>query len=400
MDGKTIKLNYSTGICTVILLLFVIVISTVFRIPHGVSLAFTVSFAVLAIMAIQYIAAYPLSVVTMFLLMLSFFSVVVNALVSRQAQIGFSYFKKLIMFDCTLIFFSTAVDMKVERSARRLLVCAPLLMGVLLCVSYYFLGNRGMIAHSITLGFTNPNFTGIWLTHLLFYAVYAVSRVKRRVTRAALLALAAVLTYLIYKTFARSCFFGIAAYALMLLSGLLTRKTKLNRAILLGVAILPIFFAFFYLAVVQTRWFTDAFSFLVAAGKKLNARNKLWLLAFASARGHLLLGNYSGISDGLGTSQLHNTHIDVLCSYGLPSLVLFVAFLYECMDKVNERVQSLPQYLAFCAFIGCLCIGCLEASLVAGSTGLYFLTGGFLILAADNGEEDDSSALPLRHDHG
>ena len=218
--------------------------------------------------------------------------------------------------------------------------------------------------------------------------------------KAGMLVLSFFLLVLIFKTLARSCFVGIFVYFVLMLLGLFGGKRKINRLGLWGVALAPLAIVFLYLGVLKTKWFTDAFSFLVMNGKKLNARNKIWLVALGFARNNLLIGNYSGISGGMGMSQLHNTHIDVLCSDGLPSMILFVCFLYECMHKVNEQIKTMAQYAAFCAFIGCICIGCFEAALVSGSTGLFFLTGGFLILAAANDEDENMTAIPLRNDHG
>ena len=178
-------------------------------------------------------------------------------------------------------------------------------------------------------------------------------------------------------------------FAVMLVLGFFLREKACSKPILVGIAVLPLVLALVYLALGNSRWLAETFSFLVREGKKLNARNELWLVALESARRNPILGNYSGVSNGVGFSQLHNTHIDVLCSYGVFPLALFVYALYEIMSKVAKKIHSLSQYVAFCSFVSIIVLGTFEAAIVAGSTGLYFLSGGFLFLTCMEREPEE-----------
>lgn len=387
---RGVRIDYTTGLITEYVLVLLIAFFTVLHIPRAVSFCFTATFLVFVILMIQYLTSCKISMTMLLLLLISFLNVAINAVISRQAQIGFSYFRKLIMFFCTVVFFNTAVNMKVDERGKKAIVYLPVIMGLMLVGSYY-LGNRGKIAGSVTLGFVNPNFTGIWLTHILFYCVYILTDSKRAWLKILSALLGVMCIVFIYLTYARSCFVGILVFFVLLLVGLVFKTHKVGKPIVLAVSIFPIAFAIVYLLLVNVDWLTNLFSFLVRAGKKLNARNKLWILALQSARANPLFGNYSGISGGVGISQLHNTHIDVLASYGVLPLVLYIISLYEVMKKGNERSVSFPQYVALCAFIGIIVIGAFEAALVAGSTGLYILSAGFLILACVRPERESIS---------
>ena len=169
---RGIKLEYATGLTTEYILVLLIVFFTAFQLSAYVSLTFMATFLFFALMMISFLKTCEVSAALFLLLFLSFCNVVLNALFSSQAQIGFSYFKKFIMFLCTMFYFYSAVEVKISDKMKKILVGLPILMGALLTISYYFFDNRAMIAHSITLGFVNSNFTGMWLAHIMMYAVY------------------------------------------------------------------------------------------------------------------------------------------------------------------------------------------------------------------------------------
>ena len=386
---RGIKLEYATGLTTEYILVLLIVFFTAFQLSAYVSLTFMATFLFFALMMISFLKTCEVSAALFLLLFLSFCNVVLNALFSSQAQIGFSYFKKFIMFLCTMFYFYSAVEVKISDKMKKILVGLPILMGALLTISYYFFDNRAMIAHSITLGFVNSNFTGMWLAHIMMYAIYGAIDSRKIPIKILCLVMVFFCAQLLYMTYARSVFLGIFMFAVMLVLGFFLREKACSKPILVGIAVLPLVLALVYLALGNSRWLAETFSFLVREGKKLNARNELWLVALESARRNPILGNYSGVSNGVGFSQLHNTHIDVLCSYGVFPLALFVYALYEIMSKAAKKIHSLSQYVAFCSFVSIIVLGTFEAAIVAGSTGLYFLSGGFLFLTCMEREPEE-----------
>lgn len=390
----TIKLNFSNGLIVELFLTLAIALCTVLHVSNAVTVCFTMTFVVFLFLLIRYFSSTAVPISMILLLSIAFFNVVLNALLTQRTQIDFNYFKKYIMFLCTVLYLYAAADVKLSRTCRHVLSILPLIIGTVLIGSYYLFGNRTMIAGNPTLGFINPNFAGMWLVHVLFYAVYdavAYKSIPLKVYCGILIVLDLVL---IIKIYARSCFLGILAFAILLPLGIFRKKYNLSKGAIVVITISPLLIALAYLAIENTAWFANTFSFLIRVGKKLNARNELWLSAISTAKNHLILGNYSGISGGMGMSQLHNTHIDVLCSYGIVPFVLFVASLSGIMLRINRRIHCIQQYLAFCAFTGIIFVGAFEAALVSGSTGLYFLSGGMLFLAS----QEDSEQKQLSYD--
>ena len=116
-------------------------------------------------------------------------------------------------------------------------------------------------------------------------------------------------------------------------------------------------------------------------GKHNETRVAVWRVGLQHVNDNLLIGDYYGATHGTGESQALNTHLDVLVSYGIISLILFVTFLYKTMT--SKRLSNLPLKNRFgvYAFMSCFIIGIFEAGLVAGSSGLFIPAFGFLLLS-------------------
>ena len=382
-----LQIDFSTGICIEWLLVLGITTATVFHIPGMVSLLFAASFLVLLIMLIQYFGEKGVSYTLIFLCALSIIDVCINAIMSVGTSFSFSFFKKVIMFICTMTFFYAASEVKLKDYCYRFMVNVSALIGVIMIISYFLLGNKATIARGITLGFVNPNFASMWLVHAGLYLIYYAADTKilyRKITAGILCLLCLCLINL---TLARSCLVGVAAFLFLMGMRLIDSKWIRSRTLLMLIAIVPLIVVFIYLNVVNEAWFHRTFRFIVSNGKKLNARLDIWQNALSHFYQNIITGDYSGLSSGRGVFQLHNTHIDVLCSYGLVSFCLFIKSYYDVMKKAADNTVDLKQYIALCGFITVLVVGCFEASIVAGSTGLYLLTGGLLFLANRQDEE-------------
>lgn len=79
-------------------------------------------------------------------------------------------------------------------------------------------------------------------------------------------------------------------------------------------------------------------------------------------------------------SQLHNTHLDVLCSYGIVPFLLFIKLLYKNIIQILRKANTFYKYAAFTSFCAVLIMGTFEAAVVSGSMGLNLLTVGFIVL--------------------
>ena len=113
----------------------------------------------------------------------------------------------------------------------------------------------------------------------------------------------------------------------------------------------------------------------------MTSRTVVWSPAIESLKSNFLLGDYYGISNGTGSSQMHNTHLDVLCSYGIMTFGLFLGSLYSACVRSEKFSSDFRNYCALAGFLSIVIMGTFEAGIVAGAMGLNFLTGGLLIIA-------------------
>lgn len=360
-----------------------IVCFTILGEGQAVSLCFVASFIVLLLYAGQRSISKKYSSLVVLLAILALFNVNLNALISSETIWGFDYFKKVFIFISFVIFLYFSYTDPVGERTIRVVRKIPCIAGILLIISYYFLGNNASYAHGITLGFSNPNFTGMWLMHIAIYMfIDMTDNEKKPLYRIAISVCFFITSWLIVLTFARSCLFGLILFVLLCLSRKVFRIDLARKKLfILAIVITPFLFFVVYQSVVSTEWFNDVFSFMVSEGKPLTSRKHIWGEAIKALNNHLILGNYCGISHGTGMAQMHNIELDVLCSYGLIPFLLFLNVLYDGCTKTAKEALLDKEYYALCGFLAVVFSGIFEAGIVAGSMGLNFLTAGLFILA-------------------
>lgn len=373
------KLDFSSCIGIEVILASAIAVATAMGQHSVVSLLFALSFVI----AFLYVGMDTVNRrklnISWFLVLLCVFCVLCNWLIKGNG-IGFDYVKKLIMF-CAFVFllyYATRRDTVVSDTTARIIEYAPLAFSLFLVVSYYFLGNNERRGEGLTLGFSNPNFTGMWLLHCFLFVALFIIKVFDGASKWRLLAapLLPILFSLIQETEARGSVVGVIFFLLLLLLGGLLKR--IPRVFSFFIAVFPIVYALVYLELIDIEWFRETFSFLESEGKTLDSRVGIWQRSFEFFRVSPILGDYFGISGGTGQSQLHNTHIDVLCSYGILALLLFVKFLYDRLASVLSKAKGLYGNAAVFAFCAVVIAGSFEAAIVAGAMGLNLLTIAFL----------------------
>ena len=385
------KLNFTYGMCVTIEVIIASTIAVLTALGQNrlVSLLFALSFIVAFVFVALKVFEQNKVNISIVLAVFCVINVTLNGL-QENGIMNFDYFKKVIMFCCFmfLVFYSIQEQEPVPDFLLKIIEFLPVIAGTFLVFSYYYMENTAVIAHGITLGFSNPNFTGMWLLHFFLYGVLFVLKAFKGGNKLRLLYIPIlfIIYRLIGETGARSCQFGaLSFFVFLLLKSWIKNRPKLFSFV---IVVFPIVFSLFYLAVVDEEWFHNTFSFLVSEGKNLTSRKKIWFSAFQQYQKHPLFGNYSGISNGTGQSQMHNTHVDVLCSYGILPFILFLNILYDRFLVSSHKVSSFYQTAVFSAFCAVIVAGSFEAAMVAGAMGLNLLTVGFLLLAQnDSGQE-------------
>lgn len=320
-------------------------------------------------------------------------NVVTNAWI-EGAKVGFSYFKKYIMFISTLFYFQAAHKLRIDNKTENFLLTTNSVLAVFFAVYFclnqvevYLMNNR--ISNYLTFGFTNPNLTALFLMCIYLGELLQFFRNRSVYRKIWHLFLAVVVLYFIWETESRNCILTLVAVTVLCIWLRFAKNGfRIPKWFSFLIAVWPIVFAVAYVAFVQNQWVQTIFSFMVSEGKNIDARLTIWLSALQYYAESPLLGAYSQISRGTGMSQMHNTHVDILASYGTLILILVCYLLYSVIHSGNGRNVKEDTMARIC-FAGTIIMGMGEAALFSGGLGIYIFAGMFLLLC--NKEREDSA---------
>ncbi len=332
-----------------------------------------------------------------FIMVIALVNVLINGALDKTG-ITFEYLKKYIMFCCTIVFFASASKIVPDSKTIRFIQMLYIAISGLFVLMYFTQNAQmhvigGYVSGYLTFMFTNPNLAGLFLSCLIMFLLMGCVQRSRAVYRVVLLALAAVDLVFLYQTQARNALLATAVFGILFvfLHALGANRAKIPRWVLACAAVFPLVFALAYLALINGSGVTDFLSFLAGEGKGLGSRVSIWDSALSDYSASPIVGAYSQVSNGIGTSQLHNTHIDILVSYGPAILALVVIFLCALMEKVQTRNRGELTAVALVGFICALFLGLGEAALFSGGLGIYLYAGAFLLAA--NTPASDGHAL-------
>lgn len=367
---------------SIIVLAVMIVALTVFRQEQIASYCFDVSFVLVLLLYFTSFRNTTDNKICMCVIMITLICVIVNSLI-QEASLSFDYFKKMIFFFMTILFFQISDTIQPDSSLMRTIqISVTALSGLM--ILYYFADTDslymlyGYRTKYLLFHFTNPNLAGLFLCVFAMMQLGFSASAARPAAKLIHLVTAGFLTVFTFFTKSRSSEIVLVAfYVFCCFHWITKRKLRISPFTAGLVAVFPMIFAILYMLVVNSTVITSAFSFLVEAGKGIDARVAIWKQAFTAWAQSPLIGAYSQISNGSGMSQMHNTHVDILASYGIVSFILTCVYLYR---KVRSGETSGGEQYMHIAFLFALILGIGEASLFSGGLCLYIIIGSLLFL--------------------
>lgn len=326
---------------------------------------------------------------------LAVISVIINVWIAGGA-LYFDYFRKLIMFIMTLMFFQTAYRLRVDREIVRFMDRIVDLLTIFLVVMYILQPMQahmlnGRLTRYLTFGFNNPNTTGLFLTCLFMMEMYRLFKKEKWYMKTLHILMACVLIWFVVETQSRNCLLVLAMFVAVCiwLRFRSTRALQITRFWSVVIAWFPLLFALLYMLFIYSPWIQNALSFIVDVGKELDSRTKIWTIALENIRQSPLIGDYFGISNGTGNSQLHNSHLDIMASYGIPILVMVCTALSTYLYQKGRIYEDKQSYIYILAFTCAIMLGIGEAALFSGGLGIYIFVGAFLMLSNAKSEEEE-----------
>ncbi len=318
---------------------------------------------------------------------LAFVNVLINILVT-DTSFGMSYFNKLIMFVMSLLFLQTASRMQIGRDTVRFILRTVDVLTVFLIIMFVLYGSQmfmlnGILTRYLTFRFSNPNMTALLLTCLFIVELSEAFGKQRIWSRIFHIVLSVALTVLILLTESRNALIVLLIFVLISF-WLLWKKPKrltISKSVAAGASIFPLVFAGMYMFLIYNETLQKMLSFLVDIGKSLDSRVLVWRKAWEWIVKSPLIGAYSQSTGGTGSAQFHNTHIDILVSYGVVILFLVCVFLYRIIHVKGKLYRDKESYVYMLGFICAIVLGIGEAALFSGGLGIYIFMGVLLLLS-------------------
>lgn len=321
----------------------------------------------------------------LFIAVISVICLFINAL--SRGIFNISYYKKFVFFLAFLMINSavlTGIDLQILRVwlFRFNTICS-------LIYIYLFYTDRVTMFHRsnvlfseyLTLNLENPNKASLFIVYFLIINIFLLMENRSIIRKCFSIILVSYFTAFILLTGSRNGQLVSAFFILMLV--FYHNKREINtKGFNIFIAASPFVFAIIYLLTIEAVVRSGRLDFLVSAGKELTSRQEIWSISLNRLGGNFLWGSFLRyINPVTGTFQLHNTHIDVLCSYGAIVLILYVlylnALLTDLADSINYDHRRVRYYTAFVATI---MMGFAEAAAVNGTNGYFVLCSVFIAL--------------------
>lgn len=318
-------------------------------------------------------------------IMLACISVLLDAGI-QNASLSFSYIRKLIIFSMTLLFLQTTYRMRADEEIVTFVNRVIDFLTVFLIVMFFFCGTRmyyirGRLSNYLTFGVGNPNLTGMYLACMYMLELYRIFSEEKGFWKWIHVLMSVFLVFLAFETQSRNSILTMLLFTAVTLLLIFRGKKNLriSKTMAFFFAIFPALFLMLYMLLIYTPWMQEAFAFLVDEGKGLDSRMRIWGPAVQALKGSPLLGAYCDISNGTGISQMHNTHLDIAASYGVPVLILVCWLLRNYLYQHGRRYEDKQEYIYILGFACAIMLGIGEAGLFSGGLSLYIFVGTFLL---------------------
>ena len=319
----------------------------------------------------------------------SFICIFINA----GGVVSLHSLRKIVIFWSTLSFYLFMSIIPVNRKMIKYIINTNLFLVIFWIVEFYVLGNRQSLGHvGITLGFPNPNLTGMWVATSWFMLVTGIMFYKNTIMKIIFVCSSILLGYILILTSARNAALSVLMFLCLLSWGVMMKRVKLNKFIIWLFLLSPLLLSLIYMWLVGSG-FINKFNYFSSAGKTLDSRYYIWLDGYNHFFNNPLFGVYYAISNGTGRFQMLNSHLDILVSYGIITFLLTLTFLYSIVKSVLKNCTTKFQLINLFAFFSVITLGFAEAAFFSGGIGIYILGGAFIYIARFQLNSDDNKGV-------
>lgn len=307
---------------------------------------------------------------------------------STSADVDFSSLKKLIMFIMALLFIVSAYRIRINEEMSTFIRRIVDALVVFLIIMYFFQREQmhtlnGRYTVYLTFCFSNPNMTALFLSCLYMLKMNRLFEDGKWHVKLFHILQQVLLGWFLVETQSRNGMLVLAMYTVFTIWLVFKsrRNLRITKFWAILFAIFPAVMVAGYMLLIQNEWIIRLLSFLVGEGKKLDSRVDVWGEALQHLADSPIFGAYYEISDGTGLRQMHNSHMDIAASYGIPVLVMVCILLAKCLHQQGRIYANKKDYIYILGFACSVLLGVGEAAVFSGGLGLYIMAGASLLLA-------------------
>lgn len=324
--------------------------------------------------------------------------------VTTYRSLSMAYFRNWSIFSAVFLYFSLCIKIRLKETTIKALFKINFIMSMICILFYIFRYDKAFYVTNmgvkyLKFDFYNPNVLALFLvciagTGMLHYAYYQV-----RFKLVKNICYTGIFMILILQTLSRTAllafiFFAVASVVFVQKKYYYLPKSRMFSII---VSLFPLLFAIVYMSVIENIGQNSLLSFMVLEGKGLDSRQYVWEYAFELFKKSPFIGSYGYVATSSEFSHMHNSHLNVLVSYGSIVFVLVVTFIYTVLKRIISVSKGTPKSLAVWALIMCLLLGAGEAVLFSGGLSFYLLAGQFILFSNANlGKREKGSIEEFR----
>jgi hypothetical protein len=230
------------------------------------------------------------------------------------------------------------------------------------------------IIGSLSLGYSNPNATAIYLllnfSLLLLYPIH----IRNPISRITVYTICSYLLYLIYETDSRTCLIAALMVAVYIL---FAPKWRIPKILLPIIMLIPLAFLFFYAYLYRTGQYQD----LEILGKPFySGREGYFVQMLEELKSNWLVGDVVSYP----FSNMHNGPLTLLSGCGVIGYLLYLQFTGSTIRHYYHGTVSRTQTVALVVIFATFINSCSEAALVTGGANYAIVLSTFYWLLKGN----------------
>lgn len=224
------------------------------------------------------------------------------------------------------------------------------------------------IIEDLTLGYRNPNETGMYLMLSFFIMLSAAFAAKKWWQRWGAFLLSGVLFYLLWETDSRSC---IALAAIVLILAVFKWLPRLKMGARLIAFLIPL------ISLVLVRVIPDTLKELNFMGEAMDTGRYFVFNRYFDGLtvGSFLFGDVAKYPG----NNMHNSYLSILAMFGVLVTIVYILFFNTSLKAYYNKLSNTQSYVAYAGVLAVIIHGAAEGALLmagtvyAGMTGLLFL---------------------------